>query len=344
MTSTEMVSTAGPCRLDRYLAAQDLGLSRARLQRLIREGHVTLNGGAAKASAVVKAGDRVGVRIPPPQPLGLMPEDIPVDIVYEDAHLAVVDKPAGLTVHPAPGHASGTLVNALLWRYPDLPGIGGWQRPGIVHRLDKDTSGLMVVAKTDEAHHCLSEHIQERRIRKGYTALVGGVVADEEGVIDAPIGRDPRHRKRMAVVEGGRPSVTRYAVARRMGRATLVEVFPTTGRTHQIRVHFASLGHPLVGDALYGGRTDVLERQFLHAHLLGFEHPESGEWVEFRSALAADLREALEGVGGKAEMRGELREKSGPPLSRGWGIPAGAARFRENVRAGFKPAPTDDML
>ena len=199
-----MVSTAGPCRLDRYLAAQDLGLSRARLQRLIREGHVTLNGGTAKASAVVKAGDRVGVRIPPPQPLGLMPENIPLDIVYEDAHLAVVDKPAGLTVHPAPGHASGTLVNALLWRYPDLPGIGGWQRPGIVHRLDKDTSGLMVVAKTEEAHHSLSEQIQERRIRKGYTALVGGVVADEEGVIDAPIGRDPRHRKRMAVVEGGR--------------------------------------------------------------------------------------------------------------------------------------------
>ena len=299
MTRTELVSTAGPCRLDRYLAAQELGLSRARLQRLIREGWVTLNGGTAKASALVKAGDRVGVRVPPPQPLDLVPEDIPVSIVYEDAHLAVVDKAAGMTVHPAPGNWTGTLVNALLARYPDLPGIGGWQRPGIVHRLDKDTSGLMVVAKTEEAHRCLSAQIQERRIRKGYTALVGGVVADEEGVIDAPIDRDPRHRKRMAVVDGGRPSVTRYSVVRRCGEATLVAVFPTTGRTHQIRVHFASLGHPLVGDDLYGGRTDVLERQFLHAHLLGFEHPKSGKWVEFRSSLPQDLREALEDVEGK---------------------------------------------
>ena len=294
-----MVSTANPCRLDRYLAAQDLGLSRARLQRLIREGYVTLNGGTAKASAVVKAGDRVGVNIPPPQPLGLMPENIPLDIVYEDAHLAVVDKPAGMTVHPAPGHASGTLVNALLWRYPNLPGIGGWQRPGIVHRLDKDTSGLMVVAKTEGAHHHLSEQIQERHIRKGYTALVAGIIEDDEGIIDAPIGRDLRHRKRMAVVEGGRASVTRYSVVRRVGGCTLVEVFPTTGRTHQIRVHFASLGHPLVGDVLYGGRTDVLDRQFLHAHLLGFEHPQSGEYVEFRSPLPMELRVALENVEGR---------------------------------------------
>ena len=203
MKSVEMTSMAEPCRLDKYLAAQDLGLSRARLQGLIREGWVTLNGGPAKASAMVKAGDRVEVRIPPPQPLDLAPENIPLDIVYEDAHLAVVDKPAGLTVHPAPGHPSGTLVNALLARYPNLPGIGGWRRPGIVHRLDKDTSGLMVVAKTESAHHSLSEQIQERRIRKGYTALINGIVANDEGVIDAPIGRDPRHRKRMAVVEGG---------------------------------------------------------------------------------------------------------------------------------------------
>ena len=293
MTSTELVSTAKPCRLDRYLAAQDLGLSRARLQRLIREGCVMLNGGTAKASALVKAGDRVVVRIPPPQPLDLLPENIPLYIVYDDAHLAVVDKPAGLTVHPAPGHASGTLVNALLARYPDLPGIGGWQRPGIVHRLDKDTSGLMVVAKTDEAHHSLSGQLEERRMRKGYTALVGGMVADEEGIIDAPIGRDPQHRKRMAVVDGGRPSQTSYAVVCRTGRATLVEVFPTTGRTHQIRVHFASLGHPLVGDELYGGMTDALNRQFLHAHLLGFEHPQSGKWVEFRSSLPPELRQTL---------------------------------------------------
>ena len=293
MTTTELVSTADGRRLDRFLVEQELGLSRARLQRLIREGNVTLNGGAAKASAVVKRGDRVAVRVPPPRPLTLTPERIPLAIVYEDEELVVVDKPAGLTVHPAPGHPSGTLVNTLLARYPDLPGIGGWQRPGIVHRLDKDTSGLMVVAKTEAAHHSLSEQIQKRRVRKGYTALVKGVVADDEGVIDAPIGRDIRHRKRMAVVEGGRASQTRYAVKKRYHSATLVEVFPRTGRTHQIRVHFASLGHPLVGDGLYGGRSDLLGRQFLHAHLLGFEHPGSEEYVEFHSPLPGDLREAL---------------------------------------------------
>lgn len=294
MTATELVSTVSPCRLDRFLANQDVGLSRARLQRLIREGYVTLNGGLAKASAIVKQGDRVSLQVPPPQPLSLKPESIPIRIVYDDVHLVVVDKPAGLTVHPAPGHPSGTLVNALLALYPNLPGIGGWQRPGIVHRLDKDTSGLMVVAKTDDSHHGLSNQIQERRILKGYTALVHGPVVDDEGIIDAPIDRDPCNRKRMAVVEGGRASQTRYVVVGRYYDYTLVEVFPTTGRTHQIRVHFASLGHPLVGDTLYGGRSDLLERQFLHAHMLGFEHPESGEYVEFRSPLSSDLQRTLE--------------------------------------------------
>ena len=293
MTTTELVSTPDGGRMERLLVAAELGLRRARLQRLIREGNVTLNGGTAKVSTMVKRGDRVAVRVPPPRPLTLTPERIPLAIVYEDGELVVVDKPAGLTVHPAPGHPNGTLVNALLARYPDLPGIGGWQRPGIVHRLDKDTSGLMVVAKTEKAHHCLSEQIQERRVRKGYTALVKGVVADDEGVIDAPIGRDIRHRKRMAIMEGGRASQARYSVLSRSKSHTLVEVFPRTGRTHQIRVHFASLGHPLAGDSLYGGKSDLLGRQFLHAHLLGFEHPQSGEYVEFRSPLPGDLREAL---------------------------------------------------
>ena len=293
MTSTELVSTTEPCRLDRFLAGQELGLSRARLQRLIREGNVTLNDGPTKASAMVRAGDRISLLVPAPKPLKLMAERIPLDIVYEDAHLVVVDKPAGLTVHPAPGHASGTLVNALLALYPDLPGIGGWQRPGIVHRLDKDTSGLMVVAKTDQAHHSLSQQIQEREVRKGYTALVMGTVVDDEGLIDAPIGRDSHHRKRMAVVEGGRSSQTRYVVVGRNDNYTLVEVFPTTGRTHQIRVHFASIGHPLVGDELYGGKSTLLSRQFLHAHLLGFEHPDLGEWMEFQRPLPENLRETL---------------------------------------------------
>ena len=293
MTFTELAPKGGPCRLDRYLAGQQLGLSRARLQRLIREGRVTLNGGPAKASAMVKDGDRVAVSVPPPQPLALLPEPIPLSIVHDDAHLAVVDKPAGMTVHPAPGHATGTLVNALLHHYPNLPGIGGWQRPGIVHRLDKDTSGLMAVAKTEAAHQSLSRQLQERRVRKGYTALVEGVLANDEGVIDAPIGRDPTHRKRMAIVDRGRESRTSYAVLCRYDSCTLVEVFPSTGRTHQIRVHFASLGHPLAGDALYRGKTALLSRQFLHAHLLGFAHPSSGQWVEFRSILPADLRDAL---------------------------------------------------
>ena len=296
MTATELVSKTEGCRLDRFLAKQELGLSRARVQQLIREGNITLNGGPTKPSTVVRRGDRVAVDIPPPKPLSAKPERMPLDIIYKDDELVVVNKPAGLTVHPAPGHAGGTLVNGLLWLYPKLPGIGGMQRPGIVHRLDKDTSGLMVVAKTEEAHRSLSEQIQERRVWKGYTALVGGVFAEDQGVIDAPIGRDPRHRKRMAVVEGGRASRTGFVVKRRFDAATLVEVFPTTGRTHQIRVHFASLEHPLVGDALYGGGRDMLNRQFLHAHLLGFEHPQSGEWVEFRSELPQDLREALEDV------------------------------------------------
>ena len=299
MRAKELVSKAEGCRLDRFLAEQELGMSRARVQQLIREGNVTLNGGPAKPSAVLRRGDRVGVDVPPPKSLSVKPERMALDIVYDDDDLVVVNKPAGLTVHPGPGHAEGTLVNGLLWLYSDLPGIGGMQRPGIVHRLDKDTSGLMVVAKTEEAHHSLSEQIQERRVRKGYTALVGGVVAEDEGVIDAPIGRDPRHRKRMAVVEGGRASRTRFVVKKRFDSATLVEVFPTTGRTHQIRVHFASFGHPLVGDALYGGGSDLLGRQFLHAHLLGFEHPRSREWVEYRVGLPGDLRGVLEGVEGR---------------------------------------------
>ena len=280
-------------RLDQFLAGQDTGLTRSRLHALIAEGYATLNGGVVKPSQKVRAGDVVRLTAPPPRSLDLSPEEIPLEIVYQDADIIVLDKPAGLPVHPGPGHPGGTLVNALLALCPDMEGVGGAVRPGIVHRLDKDTSGLMVVAKTESAHHSLSEQIQKRRVRKGYTALVKGVVADDEGVIDAPIDRDVRHRKRMAIVEGGRASQTRYAVKKRYHSATLVGVFPRTGRTHQIRVHFASLGHPLVGDALYGGKSDLLGRQFLHAHLLGFEHPQSGEYMEFRSPLPEDLREAL---------------------------------------------------
>jgi 23S rRNA pseudouridine1911/1915/1917 synthase len=215
-------------------------------------------------------------------------------VVYQDDALIVIDKPAGLSVHPGPGHSDGTLVNALLARCPDIQGIGGVIRPGIVHRLDKDTSGLMLVAKTEEAHQSLSAQFKEHTVTKGYLALSVGVVEPASGQIDAPIARDPRHRKRMAVVMGGREARTRYQVVQRFDGYSLLEVYPETGRTHQIRVHLAYLGHPLLGDGVYGKRSPLLDRHFLHAHYLGFRHPTSGELIEFRSDLPDDLRRAVE--------------------------------------------------
>ncbi len=299
MKTRELEVAQDSKRLDLYLACQGLGLSRARLQRLIREGWALVNGKPAKAASGVKTGDRVAVTIPPPKPLDLVPQAIPLSVVYQDAELMVVDKPAGLTAHPAPGHPSNTLVNAILAMGIDLPGIGGTRRPGIVHRLDKDTSGLMMVAKTDKAHGGLSRQIKERRIRKGYLALALGKLTPDRGVLDGPIGRDIRNRKRMAVATGGRDARTRYQVSRRFAGHTLAEVYPETGRTHQIRVHLATLGHPLMGDALYGGRSPLLDGQFLHAHLLGFRHPVTGEWMEFRSPLPERLADVLASLTGK---------------------------------------------
>ena len=293
METRELWVTRGAQRLDQYLACQDLELSRAQLQRLIREGSVLLNGAIPKASDGVKVGDHIVVTLPPPTPSKLTPQAIPLDIVYQDQALLVVNKPAGLTVHPSPGHSSDTLVNALLAIYPDLPGIGGEQRPGIVHRLDKDTSGLMMVAKSARAHNGLSQQIKDRRIRKGYLALVSGKLAPDEGLIDAPIARDPRHRKRMAVVQEGRDARTKYKISERLDGFTLVQVYPETGRTHQIRVHFASMGHPLVGDTVYGGKSSLLSHHFLHAHLLGFRHPITNEYLEFTSPLPEELEEVL---------------------------------------------------
>ena len=209
----------------------------------------------------------------------------------------VVDKPAGLTVHPAPGHPSHTLVNGLLALCPDLKGIGGELRPGIVHRLDKDTSGLMVVAKSSSAHLSLSKQIKDRAVRKGYLALAQGRVQSPDGIIEGRVGRDPRNRKRMGVVQDGREASTRYKVLQCYDDCSLLEVFPKTGRTHQIRVHFASIGHPLVGDALYGGKTLLLSRQFLHAHLLGFRHPATDEYLGFTSPLPPELRTMIESFG-----------------------------------------------
>ncbi|MBI2863267.1 MAG: RluA family pseudouridine synthase [Chloroflexi bacterium] len=287
------VSSSSP-RLDRYLADQLAERSRSFVQRLVEEGRVQVNGKAAKASQRLSPGDEVVVEIPEPKLAAARPEEIPLTEVFEDADLIVVDKPAGLVVHPAAGHEHGTLVNALLGRHPELAGIAGTIRPGIVHRLDKDTSGLMAVAKNDRAQRSLSQQIKDRQMLKRYVTLVAGKVAPEVGTIDAPIGRDLRQRKRMAISPGGRPARTHYRVLRHFdGDYTLVEATLETGRTHQIRVHFAATGHPVVGDPVYGKKSPLVARQFLHAGTLGFRLPSTGEWVEFTSLLPPDLHQAL---------------------------------------------------
>ena len=296
-TSVELLVQHGDDRLDVFLASQDIGLTRSRVRTLLDEGHVLLNGMMPKPSQKVQPGDRVVISVPPPRTSFMVPEPLPLNIIYQDEYLLVVDKPAGLTVHPAPGHPSHTLANALLAWCPDLAGIGGVLRPGIVHRLDKDTSGLMVVAKNEKAHSSLTVQLQNRTVHKGYLALVCGKLMPEEGVIEGPIGRNPRHRKRMAVVEGGRPASTRYVVSKGLEGYTFVEVFPKTGRTHQIRVHFAHIGHPLYGDPVYGKKSSLLDRQFLHANTLGFEHPGTNNRVEFTSPLPEDLSNLLQALG-----------------------------------------------
>ena len=283
-------------RLDRFLSRRCLDLSRSRAQALIGEGRVVVDGKVVKASARVRVGQAVEVRMPEPAQSGLAAQDIPLEVVYEDGDLLVVNKRAGMATHPAPGHPDGTLVNAVLARCPDLRGIGGTVRPGIVHRLDKDTSGLMVVAKNDMAHRGLSERLERREFTKQYIALACGRVSPGEAVIDAPIGRDRGNRKRMAIAQDGREAVTRYRVARWYAAHTLVDVMPTTGRTHQIRVHFAALGHPLVGDATYGRAYAGLERHFLHASRLGFRHPRDGGYREFDAPLPGELEGVLREV------------------------------------------------
>jgi 23S rRNA pseudouridine1911/1915/1917 synthase len=282
-------------RLDTFVARRLSELSRSHVRRLIDDGLITASGRHAKASDKVSQGTTIKVVVPAPTETDLIAEAIPLSIVYQDNDIIVVDKPAGLTVHPAPGHPSGTLVNALLAACPDLRGISGTLRPGIVHRLDKDTSGLLVVAKNDRAMRALQRQMKERGVHKTYLALVEGVPSPREGTIEAPIGRNPKNRKKMAVVAGGRESNTRYRVREEIanGRYTLLEVEPVTGRTHQIRVHMAAVGHPVVGDAVYGHLSDFIDRQFLHAWKLGFGMPLGGREVEFESPLPADLTAAL---------------------------------------------------
>jgi 23S rRNA pseudouridine1911/1915/1917 synthase len=299
-------------RLDRFLVSVLADRSRSQIQRLIKEGQVRVGGHDARANQAVKIGQEVTVDIPEPAEPSPRPEALPLPIVYQDQDLIVVDKPAGMVVHPAAGHASGTLVNALLHHVDDLSGIGGEKRPGIVHRLDRGTSGLMVVAKHDAAHEELARQFQEREVEKEYIALVWGEVMAGRR-IDEPIGRDPSNRKKMSArARRSREAVTRIVRAERVKTLTLAHVAIHTGRTHQIRVHLSAIGHPIVGDPLYGGvhrrvpgdlrAVTHLDRPFLHAARLAFKHPSDGRRMTFTSELPADLQRVLD----------ELREEDQP--------------------------------
>jgi 23S rRNA pseudouridine1911/1915/1917 synthase len=300
-------------RLDRFLAAVQTDLSRSRLQGLIRSGRVSVNGRAARASQRLRDGDRVRVEVPEPEPTTLAAEPLPLAIVHEDLDLVVLEKPAGLVIHPGAGVRRGTLVHALLHRYPEIAAVGGATRPGIVHRLDKDTSGLLVVARSARAYRVLVEALRAREVKRTYTALVWGEPRQAEGVIETALGRHPKDRKRMAVLtRGGKPARTRWRVVERFGVASRLEVGLDTGRTHQIRVHLAHLGHPVVGDPVYGGRgkkllslreaerslaTELLKclpRQALHASALELTHPATGTRLAFGSPLPEDLERALD--------------------------------------------------
>lgn len=283
-------------RLDVLVAGLDEEFTRARVQKLIEQGEVTVNQSPAKSNYKVREGDKISFSVPEPEKLEINPEAIPLDIVYEDGDLLVINKPQGMVVHPAAGNYSGTLVNALLEHCNDLSGINGVVRPGIVHRIDKDTSGLLVVAKNDRAHLSLAEQIKEHSVSRKYMAVVHGVVNEPKGVVDAPIGRDPRDRKKMAVVSrNSKNAVTHYSVVERFQGYTLLECCLETGRTHQIRVHMAYVGHPVAGDPLYGPRKNPLDLQgqALHAYILGFRHPVSGEFMEFKAELPPYFEEIL---------------------------------------------------
>lgn len=297
----ELQVTGESERLDRWLADQLPDWSRSRLQKLVEQGQVTLNGQICTSKkATVQAGDRIHLTIPAATPLALEPENIPLDILYEDDELIVLNKPAGLVVHPAPGHESGTLVHALLAHCPNLAGIGGVQRPGIVHRLDKDTSGAIVIAKTDRAHQHLQAQLKAKTAQREYLAIVYGSPATNSGTIDLPIGRHPIDRKKMAIVpieKGGRHAVTHWQVLDRLGNYTLMQFRLETGRTHQIRVHTTQMGHPIVGDPVYGSGRSIgvnLTGQALHAHKLHLEHPLTGKPVEAIAPLPAEFLKLLQ--------------------------------------------------
>lgn len=285
-------------RIDKYLAEQLPDITRSYLQKLLKDGSVQMNGKPVKASTKTAAGAVIALTIPEPEEPEILPENIPLDILYEDSDVILINKPKDMVVHPAAGHYTGTLVNALMYHCRgDLSGINGVLRPGIVHRIDKDTTGVLIVCKNDRAHNALAEQLKEHSITRKYRAIVCGNLKEDEGTVDAPIGRHPQDRKKMAIVRsGGKRAVTHYRVLERFGNDTYIECQLETGRTHQIRVHMASLGHPLLGDEIYGRAKSPfkLEGQTLHAMVLGFIHPTTGEYMEFEAPLPEYFEKLLE--------------------------------------------------
>ncbi|MCU6795730.1 RluA family pseudouridine synthase [Paenibacillus sp. WQ 127069] len=285
-------------RVDKFVAeASDEDVSRSLVQQWIKDGHLKVNGAPVKANYKLSAGDQLELITPEPEELNLTAENIPLEVVYEDGDMIVINKPRGLVVHPAPGHYSGTLVNALLYHCQDLSGINGVMRPGIVHRIDKDTSGLLMAAKNDTAHQSLAAQLKEHTVVRKYLAVVHGNVTHEQGTVDAPIGRDPFDRKLYTVTErNSKKAVTHFAVLERYGDHTLLELRLETGRTHQIRVHMKFIGHPLVGDPAYGpsrGKGATMDGQALHAAILGFTHPRTGEHLQFEAEIPADMQHLI---------------------------------------------------
>lgn len=281
-------------RIDKALSSLQSEWSRTQIGNWINEGVIKVNGDAVKAKYKVKAGDIIAIDVPEVEELDVVAENLELDIVYEDADVLVVNKPKGMVVHPAPGHMGGTLVNGLMYHCKDLSGINGVLRPGIVHRIDKDTSGLLMVAKNDTAHESLVNQLVNKTVTRKYIALVHGHIAHDKGTIDAPIGRDQKDRQKQAVVDNGKHAVTHFQVVERFGDYTLVECRLETGRTHQIRVHMNYIGFPLVGDPKYGPKKTIdFGGQVLHAATLGFDHPSSGEYLEFETPLPADYEQLL---------------------------------------------------
>jgi 23S rRNA pseudouridine1911/1915/1917 synthase len=282
-------------RLDKMLTQLEEEWSRSQVQQWIKEGNVKVNGAEAKTNYKCAVDDKISISIPEPEELDMVAEELDLDIRYEDSDVIVVNKPRGMVVHPAPGHPSGTLVNGLMAHCKDLSGINGVLRPGIVHRIDKDTSGLLMIAKNDLAHEKLVEQLVNKTVTRKYKAIVHGIIPHEQGTIDAPIGRDPKDRQRMAVVDSGRDAVTHFNVLEKFGAFTYVECKLETGRTHQIRVHMKYIGYPLAGDPKYGPRKTLdLDGQALHAAVLGFEHPRTGEYLEFEAEPPEVFRQTLQ--------------------------------------------------